>query len=226
MPMFNVNTPFWQFMNKMADEFILSLLWMLCSIPVITFGAAETAFVTASIKLQQNCESSVMRDFFSEFKKHFLRPTLMWLSHVVCLLVAALDLWLCWKMKTKIGAFLLPVLAMLALLLHMASLYTWPLISHTNCNLLKIWKLAVHLTVTFLPHSLSMLVLEGLGAFIAFMHPGLAILIPFIVYYQFARVYAWAFSIDPLVRVCLDPSSPCCFSGVENAENKSIQNTK
>ena len=226
MSLFNVNTPFWQFMNKMADVFLLSLLWMLCSIPVVTFGAASTAFVTVSMKIHRNCEGSVMRDFFCAFRKNFPRATLMWLSHVAILLLLAADLWLCWQMKTKLGAFLLPVFAMLGLLYLMASFYTWPLISHTARGMLKGWKMAAHLTLTFLPHSLSMLVLALLGAFLAFLYPGLAILFPFIVCYQFARVYVWTFSRDPLVRELLLPSARYCLSGAKSAENKTGQDNK
>lgn len=219
MSIFNINTPFWQFMNKMADAFLLSLLWIICSVPIITFGASTTALLTGLMRLHRDCEGSLIKDFFEVFKKHFLHSTLMWLTHLVIFAVLAADLWLCWKMKTKAGAFFLPVIAVLGLILLMASYYTWPLVSHTGEKTLKIWKMAVHLAVAFLPHSLAMLVLEGLGIFISFTHPGLMILIPFIVGYQYARVYVWAFTRDPLTADCLDSSAEYCFPGAECAEN-------
>lgn len=210
-------------MNKMADEFVLSLLWMLCSIPVVTIGASCTAFATASMKLHRDCETAVWRDFFSAFKKNFLRATLVWLSMIAVLLLLAVDLWLCRSMRTKLGAFLLPVLGMLALLFLMASFFAWPLVSHTGCGLIKTWKLAMHLVFTFLPHALAMLVLLVLGLFVSFMYPGFAILIPFVVCYQFARVYVWAFSRDPLVREQLVSSALSYIPGAKSADDKTNQ---
>ena len=36
--LFNLDNPIWRFMGKLVDVFILTLLWAVCCIPIITIG--------------------------------------------------------------------------------------------------------------------------------------------------------------------------------------------
>ena len=47
---FNINSPFFRVMSKVFDVIVLSLLWTLCCIPVITIGPATTALYYAIVK--------------------------------------------------------------------------------------------------------------------------------------------------------------------------------
>ena len=44
--LFDMDNPFWRFMSLVADLIILNLLFVLCSIPIITIGASTTALYT------------------------------------------------------------------------------------------------------------------------------------------------------------------------------------
>ena len=138
--MFDVNNRFWQFLNKMTDQFLLSLLWLLCSVPIITFGASTTAFFAISMELQQDEEGTMYRDFFRIFRSEFRRGTLVWLTQLAVFAVVAADLRLCWLMDSAAGWFLLPVIAMLGLLFLIVSFFTWPLLSHSSASLPQIWR--------------------------------------------------------------------------------------
>lgn len=43
--MFNPENRFWRWVDRIADVLILSLLWTVCSVPVVTVGAASTALL-------------------------------------------------------------------------------------------------------------------------------------------------------------------------------------
>ena len=60
-----------QVLGKAADLVILNVLWIVCSIPVVTAGAAATAFYTVALKMIKNEESYVFRSFFQAFKENF-----------------------------------------------------------------------------------------------------------------------------------------------------------
>ncbi len=45
---FNPENKFWQTLDHLADLLILSLLWLLCSLPLVTAGAATTALYDAA----------------------------------------------------------------------------------------------------------------------------------------------------------------------------------
>lgn len=41
--------PVWNFFNAITDVLLLSLLWCLCSLPLITLGASTTALYDAAV---------------------------------------------------------------------------------------------------------------------------------------------------------------------------------
>ena len=41
--LFNPQNSFWQTIDRLSDLLILSLLWLICSLPLVTVGAASTA---------------------------------------------------------------------------------------------------------------------------------------------------------------------------------------
>ena len=203
MGLFDVNNSFWQFLNKMADQFLLSLLWLLCSIPVITFGASTAAFISASTKLYLNEDGNLAHDFFSAFKASFARATGMGLSQLALFALLAADLRICYIMQRRVGYFLLAALAVLTLFCLTSSFFTWTYVNNSKASLWKVWKAAFFTAAAYLPHSLAMLVLAVLGVFVTLRFSYLAILLPCLVVYQYARVYAWIWKRDGRIRTML-----------------------
>ena len=77
-------------MEKVADLLLVNLLFVICSIPIITVGASATAmyYVLGRIRRQ---EGTVARDFFRSFLENFRQATLYW-----CVLLASIFA-LCWN---------------------------------------------------------------------------------------------------------------------------------
>mgnify|MGYP002619569080 FL=1 len=57
----------------------LNLLWIVCSLPVITAGASTTALFYCTLKLHKDGDIRVIRDFFRSFKQNFKQSTLIWI---------------------------------------------------------------------------------------------------------------------------------------------------
>ena len=55
---------FINFLNKATDTLIATLLWLVCSIPIITIGASTTAFYSVMLKLVKDEESYITKSFF------------------------------------------------------------------------------------------------------------------------------------------------------------------
>ena len=49
----------------------LNLLWIVCSLPVITAGASTTALYYCTLKLHKDGDIRVFHDFFKSFKQNF-----------------------------------------------------------------------------------------------------------------------------------------------------------
>ena len=65
--LFNVENPVWVFMGKLVDMLILSGLWVICSLPVVTIGASTAALYYVTLKLANNEEGYTVRSFFFFF---------------------------------------------------------------------------------------------------------------------------------------------------------------
>ena len=67
--LFNYDNPIWRFVGRIWDLFILNLLWVLCSLPIVTFGASTTAMYYCTMKIARDRDSGgVLSMFFHSFK--------------------------------------------------------------------------------------------------------------------------------------------------------------
>ena len=83
---FNMDGPLITFLNGLADVIILNLLFVLCSIPVVTIGPSLCALSYATVKLIEGGEGYTFRNFFKAFKQNLLQGTII---GVIMLLFAA-----------------------------------------------------------------------------------------------------------------------------------------
>lgn len=64
-------------LSLLADVALLNLLWLVCSIPILTLGAS-TAALYACLFARQRGEPCGARAFFCAFRVHFRRATALW----------------------------------------------------------------------------------------------------------------------------------------------------
>jgi uncharacterized membrane protein YesL len=78
---FKADSWLWKPFGWLADVLILSGLWLLCSLPVVTIGGATAALYDAVVHGFRRHESDYLYRFFGTFKaewKHGIPPTLFW----------------------------------------------------------------------------------------------------------------------------------------------------
>ena len=88
---FNLDSPFMQFLNKVADLMLLNVLTLICCIPIFTIGASLTAAHYVALKMKRNEEGYIARDFFKSFKMNFKQATLIWLIALALIIVLVCD---------------------------------------------------------------------------------------------------------------------------------------
>lgn len=79
---FDYDSPAMTFLRKAAELFVLNLLWLVCSLPVFTAGAATAALCKVSINNAAGWGNPVI-DFFKYFRSNFRQATLLWLPAMV-----------------------------------------------------------------------------------------------------------------------------------------------
>ena len=76
--LFDQDGPVMRFLSLMADLIFLNILWLVCSLPVVTIGASTTACYYVALRMTRG-EYSVGRDFFCSFRQNFKQATVLWL---------------------------------------------------------------------------------------------------------------------------------------------------
>ena len=78
--------------SRFADYVCLGILWIIASIPVITFGAAATAAIQTAENVIFKEEGKIIISFWKCFKKEFKQATAIWLIQLLVLAVLVIDL--------------------------------------------------------------------------------------------------------------------------------------
>ena len=60
-----------QAISRATDYVLVNLLWVICSLPLFTAGAAMSARYYVGMKLYRGEEPPVFKSFFSSFAKNF-----------------------------------------------------------------------------------------------------------------------------------------------------------
>lgn len=71
--LFNPESWLWQPFGKIADYLILSALWLLCSIPIVTMGAASAAVYDCCARCVLGGEQNLFSRFFRTFRRELVQ---------------------------------------------------------------------------------------------------------------------------------------------------------
>lgn len=80
---FNLDNPVMRFLSRVADILMLNLLFIVCSIPIVTIGASLSALYYCLFKIKDEEEGYLLKKFFHSFKQNIKQATLMWLIFLV-----------------------------------------------------------------------------------------------------------------------------------------------
>ena len=131
--LFDPENKFWNFIGKIADVTCMSFLWVGTSLPLVTMGAATTAFYSYTMHQVRDTEGGILSGYFKAFRHNFKKATLLWLLEVAGLAFFTADLVGVWNLFLFLGG--LPAILVGALVLCLAFLflgctfYIWPLLA-------------------------------------------------------------------------------------------------
>lgn len=175
------------FFGKIADCVILSLLWLVCSLPVITMGAATAAMYHAIYKSMRQGYGGIWANFWEGFRDNFKQGTVIWLLLLVLYGVLAASAWSAYLMLEAGMSGMLPLilLAIVAAVVTMWAQYLLPSAARFHADTRQLLKacaavallnlfwsialLAVLVAVLALIslEPLSILVLPGVGMYVS-----------------------------------------------------------
>lgn len=93
MKLFSPDNPVFRFVSRIGDMFILSLFWLVTSLPIFTIGASTTALFDVCMRIVRERDTSVTKDYFKAFRNNFRQSTLIFLINVLLGAVIAADMY-------------------------------------------------------------------------------------------------------------------------------------
>ena len=85
------DTPLYRMTSSISRWFAVSMLRILCSLPIVTMGAATAAAMETSLNPEGVSPQGLVKGYFGSFRKHFSRATGLWLLTLAALTLLALD---------------------------------------------------------------------------------------------------------------------------------------
>lgn len=78
--------PFWRFFGALGDFFILTVYWLIGSLPIVTIGCSTTALFYVCLKKRRNEESTMWKMFKKSYKENLKQGIFLWLLYVFIVL--------------------------------------------------------------------------------------------------------------------------------------------
>ncbi len=145
-------------MGKICDMFFLNILWVVCSIPIITIGASTTALYTVMLKFVRNEEGYIFRSFFKAFKENFRQSTVIWLIIAAFGALWWVDFRIAGMMGAGIGDALRIIFLIIGFFLLSVTIYIFPLTARYENKISATFKNALILSIAKLPYTLLMVI--------------------------------------------------------------------
>ncbi len=123
---FSIESPLYKFMSRLTDMIKLNFLWVLCSLPIITMGAATTAAFTITLKMVEEEEGYIARPFFREFKNNLGKGSIIGIIQLIAMYAIYLD----FQLSKLEGGTMFTVIGVLATFLaFMHLIYAYALLA-------------------------------------------------------------------------------------------------
>ena len=167
---FDMDNPFFRTLGKLADLMILNVLFILCSIPIVTIGASLTGMYYVTLKIAENEEGYIARSFFKSFKQNFRQATVIWLIALGLGIVFGLDFYILSAAEgTLFDIVKMAITAMLILYL-ITLIYVFPTLARFYNTIRGTIRNAFLMSVANLPRTFLALVITVGSVLITFLN--------------------------------------------------------
>ena len=157
------DSPVMNMLSTITNLIIVNLLFVICSIPVITFGAAFSAKYYVSMKIIRGEGTGVFIPFFKAFKRNFKQATATWIIMLVVIFLIIFN----WRYIIYTGWSNIPFIYKLGIIVFslFAALMTmtiFPTIARYEMKTAELFKASlIFVIIKFIPLVLICLLIVG-----------------------------------------------------------------
>ncbi|MCR4609565.1 MAG: YesL family protein [Eubacterium sp.] len=181
--MFSPDSLFSRFMNTLLDIILIGILWLLCSLPVVTIVASTTAAYYAMAKVVRHKTGYVFKEFFRSFKSNMKQTILPMIIFISVISVIVLDVVYVWNNRSKTNDALFVILVGIAFLFLSCSVYFCPFLSRFTKKNSELFRLSAFSAFRYLPVTAAVIIaiiISGMGLYLM---PWMIVFLPGIIFF-------------------------------------------
>lgn len=187
--LFDSDSPLIRGLSRFYDLLLLAVLTGICSIPIITAGAAVTAMYDVMIRMALEKENGIIKSYFRAFGKNFGKSTLIWLICIVGIAFVVANYYFLSQELTGIPEALRTIITvivfMVTIIFSFVLIYVFPLQARYENKVGATIKNALFISVAQFPRSIALFFMHGVVVVLAVIAPGV---IPLLMLVEFSLV--------------------------------------
>ncbi|MGN1156019.1 MAG: YesL family protein [Agathobacter sp.] len=170
MGIFSVDGGLYKFMRTLTDVFKINMLWLLCSLPLVTLGGATIAAFDVMMKMSDDEEGYVGRQFIASFKKNWKCGIPYGLLLIFCSYIVWLDFSLFEQIEgNPIILLIMGIIA--AFVFTISFLYAFALQARYENTLINTLKNSADISMRYILRTLSLILVLAIELVIIFWNP-------------------------------------------------------
>lgn len=177
---FDLDNKFNRALSKIVDCVILSILWIVSSVPILTIGASTTALYYTVHKVILHNRGYVWRDYWAAFISNFKKSTIAWCIMLAVACVFALDINIMRQFSElgeKIGSIYTVFYVFLAVEAVWAN-YVFSYMARFEDKLRRIFRNTLVIMFVNLIWSLLVLIMFAVACYVVYIFPPVIVIIP------------------------------------------------
>lgn len=170
MKFFSVESPLYKFMQSLWDILKLNFMWIIFCIPIVTIGGSTIAAFSVLLRMSEDQEGNVIKDFWKAFKENWKQGILIGLLPPICFEAVFLDFQL-YNAVEKGGLGILIVGCFSAYIFIFCLIYVFPLLARYDNTVINSIKNSFRIGMKFFGRTFLLLVIIAVELLIIFWNP-------------------------------------------------------
>ncbi len=170
MKFFSVESPLYKFMQSLWDILKLNFMWIIFCIPIVTIGGSTIAAFSVLLRMSEDQEGNVIKDFWKAFKENWKQGILIGLLPPICFEAVFLDFQL-YKAVENGGLGILIVGCFSAYIFIFCLIYVFPLLARYDNTVINSIKNSFRIGMKFFGRTFLLLAIIAVEVLIIFWNP-------------------------------------------------------
>lgn len=189
--LFSVDSGLSVFLSKVFDIMMLSIVYILFCIPIITIGPATIALYYTTVKGIRRDRGYIFKNFWHSFKTNFVSGAIVWVIVLILGVIFNFNIRFAINLQVQnrgMGFVLVCIYGIITFIYACMTAYLFPVISRFSMSIKQTFKICILMGIRHLPFTILLLVIL-IGTILAswFLMP--------ISFFFFPGISCWIYSL-------------------------------